>query len=89
MLLAATTALALGFSVQYVCTCPNTHAVSTMQDAVRSAAAAMSDDDAAAAHAALLAHLRAPIRQYDGGWGDTVTRTGHKNAEKVSSSKSF
>lgn len=66
MLLAAT-ALISGFSAQYAPRCSNTRAVTIMQDA-----------DADAAHAALLAHLRAPIRQYDGGWGDTADRGGGK-----------
>jgi len=44
----------------------------------------MSDDDATRdsandwASAELLARLRAPIRQYDGGWADTATRYGGK-----------
>jgi len=34
------------------------------------------------AHAALLAHLRSPIRQYEGGWGDTALRGGGKDAKR-------
>ena len=96
MLLAAT-ALVSGFSAQYAPINSNTRAVTIVQDAaaVRSAVTMMSDPatggtgDAAAdaAHAALLAHLRAPIRQYDGGWGDTVTRSGHKDQDKIKAAK--
>jgi len=51
---------------------------------MRSAAAMMSDPDATRdsedgwASAELLARLRSPIRQYDGGWADTATRYGGK-----------
>ena len=31
------------------------------------------------AYAKLIAHLRAPIRQYEGGWGDTALRSGGKD----------
>ena len=58
---------------------------------VRSAAAMMSGPEAtrdseaadaeADAYAKMLAHLRAPIRQYEGGWGDTAMRDGGKNKE--------
>mmetsp|Transcript_54294 Transcript_54294/g.140193 ORF Transcript_54294/g.140193 Transcript_54294/m.140193 type:complete len:277 (-) Transcript_54294:272-1102(-) len=37
---------------------------------------------AADAHAKLLAHLRAPIRQYEGGWGDTALRNGGKDTDR-------
>jgi len=58
--------------------------------AVRSAAAMMSEatrdsekaDAAAEAYAKMLAHLRAPIRQYEGGWGDTAMRDGGKNKDR-------
>ena len=92
MLLAAT-ALVSGFSAQYAPMCSNTRAVAT----VRSAAALMSqpatgggntgDPEADAAYAALLAHLRAPIRQYDGGWADTVSREGHKKDAAMEAAK--
>eukprot|EP00308_Calcidiscus_leptoporus_P013050 CAMPEP_0119377522 /NCGR_PEP_ID=MMETSP1334-20130426/45308_1 /TAXON_ID=127549 /ORGANISM="Calcidiscus leptoporus, Strain RCC1130" /LENGTH=229 /DNA_ID=CAMNT_0007396471 /DNA_START=123 /DNA_END=808 /DNA_ORIENTATION=+ len=49
--------------------------------AVRSAAAMMSTPEEDA-RAALLAHLKAPIRQYEGGWGDTAMRDGGKNKER-------
>ena len=32
--------------------------------------------------AKMLAHLRAPIRQYEGGWGDTAMRDGGKNKDR-------
>jgi len=58
--------------------------------AVRSAALVMSDDatrdsedEADAARAALLAHLRAPIRQYEGGWGDRVLRDGGVDNSRI------
>ena len=57
--------------------------------AVRSAAAMMSDatrdsdaDAEAERMAKLLAHLKAPIRQYEGGWGDTAMRDGGKNKDR-------
>jgi len=59
--------------------------------AVRSAAFMQVDWDAreaekkkaaAEAHAKLLAHLRAPIRQYEGGWGDTSLRGGGKDKDR-------
>jgi len=85
-MLLAGAALVSGFSAQYAPT------RTIMQDAVRGAAPMMmptggtgggntGDPDADAARAALLAHLRAPIRQYDGGWGDTVPRDGSKKDE--------
>jgi len=37
---------------------------------------------AAEAQAKLLAHLRAPIRQYEGGWGDTALRSGGKDKNR-------
>jgi len=37
---------------------------------------------AAEAHAKLLAHLRSPIRQYEGGWGDTALRGGGKDKDR-------
>jgi len=45
------------------------------------------DDDAAAAaaaeaHAKMLAHLKAPIRQFEGGWGDTSLRDGGKSKDR-------
>ena len=86
MLLSA--ALVSGFSALYAPARSGTRAVTHVQDTVRSAAAMMSspatggDPDADAAYAALLAHLRAPIRQYDGGWGDTVPRDGSKKDVK-------
>ena len=35
-----------------------------------------------AAYEALLKHLRTPIRQYEGGWGDTALRNGGKDATR-------
>merc|ERR1719238_2122125 len=34
------------------------------------------------AYEKLLAHLRAPIRQYEGGWADTALRDGGKDAKR-------
>ncbi|KAL3933555.1 MAG: hypothetical protein SGPRY_000232 [Prymnesium sp.] len=51
----------------------------------RTARAIMSDgakSEEDEAYAALLAHLRAPIRQYEGGWGDTALRGGGKSKER-------
>mmetsp|Transcript_30464 Transcript_30464/g.50465 ORF Transcript_30464/g.50465 Transcript_30464/m.50465 type:complete len:486 (+) Transcript_30464:122-1579(+) len=59
---------------------PRSAAAIRSTGAVRSAAAMMSAEDDA--HAALLAHLRAPIRQYEGGWGDTALRSGGKSKER-------
>jgi len=65
------------------------HARSTA--AVRSAASMQVDWDArkeaeekaaAEKQAAMLAHLRAPIRQYEGGWADTALRGGGKDAKR-------
>ena len=85
MLLAAT-ALVSGFSAQYAPMSSNARAVTT--EYARSTASVMSqpatgggntgDPEADAAYQALLKHLRTPIRQYDGGWADTVSRDGHK-----------
>lgn len=59
--------------------------------AVRSAVSMQVDWDArkaaeekekAEAHAKLMAHLRAPIRQYEGGWADTALRGGGKDAAR-------
>ena len=74
MLLTAT-AQVFGFSAEYGCS--NTRGLSIKQNAVRGAAAVRNapammsaEADAEAARmAALIAHLRAPIRQYDGGLG--------------------
>jgi len=43
---------------------------------------AAEEQAAAEARAALLAHLRAPIRQYEGGWADTALRGGGKDANR-------
>jgi len=43
---------------------------------------AAEEKEKADAHAKLLAHLRAPIRQYEGGWGDTSLRGGGKDASR-------
>lgn len=43
---------------------------------------AAEEQEKADAHAALLAHLRAPIRQYEGGWGDTALRGGGKDSAR-------
>ena len=40
------------------------------------------EDAEAERMAKLLAHLRAPIRQYEGGWGDTALRGGGKDADR-------
>ena len=83
MLLAAT-ALVSGFAaVQYV---PSAAQSAGTYGPVRSAAAVM-DADADAAHAALMAHLRAHIRQYDGGWADTAGRYGGKDKKKLDQAK--
>ena len=83
MLLAAN-ALVSGFSAPV---CSNTRAVTITQDAVRSAAAVMAYQDPREdpddpmydpAYVELVKHLRTPIRQYDGGWGDTALRGGGK-----------
>ena len=59
--------------------------------AVRSAVSMQVDWDArkekeerekAEAYEKLLAHLRAPIRQYEGGWADTALRDGGKDAKR-------
>ncbi len=43
---------------------------------------AAEEQEAADAHAKLMAHLRAPIRQYEGGWADTALRGGGKDADR-------
>jgi len=48
--------------------------------AVRSAPAVMNADDEA--YQKLLAHLKAPIKQYEGGWGDTALRDGGKDKDR-------
>ena len=69
------------------------HSAAAVRDAatVRSAAFMQMDWDArkakeeeekAEAYAKLLAHLRAPIRQYEGGWADTALRDGGKAKER-------
>ncbi len=67
------------------------HVRSAGTAAVRSAASMQMDWEArkaakekeeADAYAKLLAHLRAPIRQYEGGWGDTALRGGGKDAKR-------
>lgn len=62
-----------------------------VRSAVRSAPSMQMDWEAreekkkqeeAEAYAKLLAHLRAPIRQYEGGWGDTALRSGGKDKKR-------
>ena len=43
---------------------------------------AKEEEAAAEAHRKLMAHLRAPQRQYEGGWGDTALRTGGKDKNR-------
>jgi len=43
---------------------------------------AAEEQEKADAQAALLAHLRAPIRQYEGGWADTALRDGGKDPKR-------
>lgn len=43
---------------------------------------AAEEKEKAEAYAKLLAHLRAPIRQYEGGWADTALRSGGKDAKR-------
>ena len=53
------------------------------QPATGGAPQSTGDAEADEAHAKLLAHLRAPIRQYDGGWADTVSRDGKKMSRRA------
>ena len=89
-LVAQSSALALQPAHAHGAAAVRTAAAVRSAAAVRTAAAMMCDSSSEWASPELLARLKAPIRQFDGGWADTAGRYGGKkdtniNGEKIKS----